>query len=222
MKPSDEATRRGAAAMKRWRGVWRAGAAGAALALLLGAAAACRRPVAAEMRRLPTAAWDAVDTLRFAIRPLERSGRYVLYMQVRTDAAHPYPFTQLALETRQQWYAADTSAGAPPAFHPDSLLASDAVHDDVRRLAGFFGLSTNFTYLHGTPLPPRTAVYVLPMVTKEGGVNGVGVSAYQHAFAVDTLALQRGMSAEIVLRHGMRERIVEGVTDVGLRLVPIF
>lgn len=51
-----------------------------------------------------------------------------------------------------------------------------------------------------------------------GDVSGKGISTYQYAFDVDRIHLTEGDTGTIIIRHHMRDPILPGITDVGVKV----
>lgn len=69
--------------------------------------------------------------------------------------------------------------------------------------------------------PPRTDTVWVELTTREGDVKGAGVSIYQYAVALDTLALPAGCRGTIVLEQLMRGPALTGLRDAGVRVVKL-
>lgn len=59
------------------------------------------------------------------------------------------------------------------------------------------------------------------LTNAKGDPDGRGVSLLQYDFALDTLSLPAGTAGTITVRHIMSRDILQGISDVGLRLTPI-
>lgn len=198
---------------------------GAAIVRVAVAALLCagcmRRQAQNVVADMTVDGWDATDTLHFEVPPVERAGEYAVSLLLRTAAARPFPYTEIALGCDCRWFAPDTAAGAVPAHHPDSLLSDDAVHRHVVRLAALLGISTNTDYRHGKPFRFDRKAGTYRLLSEEGEVEGAGISLYQYAFAIDTLRLERGVSARISVYHRQLTPYVEGVRNVGVRVAEV-
>lgn len=49
------------------------------------------------------ASWGTYEKLDFKVDSLKESGKYQMFLHVRTSSVDPYPFKVLFLEVRQQW-----------------------------------------------------------------------------------------------------------------------
>lgn len=65
---------------------------------------------------------------------------------------------------------------------------------------------------------PRVRDVVCHMADAEGDASGSGMGTYQYVFSVDTLQLHVGQAGTLVVRHVMRDALLMGITDVGVRL----
>lgn len=59
------------------------------------------------------------------------------------------------------------------------------------------------------------------LVNAKGDPDGRGVSLLQYDFALDTLSLPAGTTGTISVRHIMSRDILQGISDVGIRLTPL-
>ena len=59
---------------------------------------------------------------------------------------------------------------------------------------------------------------VIPLTNERGDASGYGVSYNQSDTFYQTLTLPAGTSADITIHHLMRSEMLQGVSDVGLRL----
>lgn len=57
------------------------------------------------------------------------------------------------------------------------------------------------------------------LVDEKGNKKGTGLSCYQYQFHVNTLRLQDGDSLHITVRHNMKREIMQGIRDIGIRMV---
>lgn len=56
------------------------------------------------------------------------------------------------------------------------------------------------------------------LVDNNGKFRGQGVSLYQHTFHLNTLQLHDGDSLHVSIKHNMKREVMQGVSDVGIRL----
>lgn len=56
------------------------------------------------------------------------------------------------------------------------------------------------------------------LTNAEGDISGHGIASYQYAFDIGTMQLQERDTGTITIRHLMRDPILRGITDVGIRL----
>lgn len=77
-----------------------------AVFLAVGLSACDRLPAHSVYRSTPVNGWEPKDTLFFPIDSVDRAGRYVLSVGVRTTAL--YPFQSLWLVVKQQWRRPDS------------------------------------------------------------------------------------------------------------------
>lgn len=67
----------------------------------------------------------------------------------------------------------------------------------------------------------QTDTLACNLVNAKGDPDGRGVSLLQYDFALDTLSLPAGTAGIITVRHIMSRDILQGISDVGLRLTPV-
>lgn len=65
---------------------------------------------------------------------------------------------------------------------------------------------------------PQVRNVVCRLADAEGDASGSGTGTYQYVFSVDTLQLQAGQAGTLIVRHLMRDALLPGITDVGVRL----
>ena len=56
------------------------------------------------------------------------------------------------------------------------------------------------------------------LVSKEGVIEGDGISAFQYQFHVRYLNLHKGDSLHICVAHNMKREIMPGIADIGISL----
>ena len=56
------------------------------------------------------------------------------------------------------------------------------------------------------------------IVSEEGVIGGDGISYFQYKFHIRDLSLRQGDSLRVSLTHNMKREIMQGITDVGIRL----
>lgn len=64
----------------------------------------------------------------------------------------------------------------------------------------------------------RTRHLTCALASSDGSIAGSGVSYRQVEFPADTLSLRAGSCGEILLSHHMSQRVLHGISDVGIRL----
>lgn len=70
----------------------------------------------------------------------------------------------------------------------------------------------NFT----SPVLTRRDTVKCVLTNKQGDLNGSGLRVMQYSFPVGKIALHKGQSGTITIRHIMRREILPGVSDVGI------
>lgn len=58
----------------------------------------------------------------------------------------------------------------------------------------------------------------LPIYDEEGKPIGTGVNLRQYQIPLKTVKLQAGDSLQVSIRHNMRDSIISGIADVGIKL----
>lgn len=58
------------------------------------------------------------------------------------------------------------------------------------------------------------------LVDAKGNYDGGGINYYQYRFPISDMALQKGDSIHIRVRHDMKREVLEGVCEVGITLTP--
>lgn len=53
---------------------------------------------------------------------------------------------------------------------------------------------------------------------QKGKVEGQGVSFFQYHFSISQMALQKGDSLHITVRHNMKREIMPGISDIGIEM----
>lgn len=64
----------------------------------------------------------------------------------------------------------------------------------------------------------RTKDLALPLADTRGDTEGNGTTLFQYEHTADTLHLRRGERGTIRIAHAMRDRVLTGITDIGVRL----
>ena len=110
---------------------------------------------------------------------------------------------------------------------------SDTLHFDVQPIAedGCYELMTELRTDKNYPFQKLTLVVtqkIYPsgqilrnvldcrLVSKEGVIEGDGISSFQYQFHVRYLNLNRGDSVHVCVTHNMKREIMPGITDVGV------
>ncbi|MBR1732932.1 MAG: gliding motility lipoprotein GldH [Alloprevotella sp.] len=64
----------------------------------------------------------------------------------------------------------------------------------------------------------RTKELALPLADTWGDTGGSGTTLFQYEQTADTLQLRGGQRGTIRIAHAMRDRLLTGITDIGIRL----
>ena len=109
-------------------------------------------------------------------------------------------------------------------FPVDSIVAdgyyqiSVGLRTSAARPYPYRHLSLEVAYSLADSMQVGKHVYNLLLTDSLGDVNGSGISLYQYEHVVDTLHLCSQQSGVITVRHAMRDRVLQGISDVGIRI----
>lgn len=66
--------------------------------------------------------------------------------------------------------------------------------------------------------PQRVVHTNCHLTNAEGDISGTGIASYQYVFDIETVSLPEKSTGTITIRHLMRDPILSGITDVGVKL----
>ena len=89
------------------------------------------------------------------------------------------------------------------------------------RISGDYPFMAVTLIVEQTVLPGKQArrdTLVCQLTDEKGWLTGQGVSQYQYRYALKTVALDKGDSLHVTIRHNMKREILPGIADVGFIL----